>query len=79
MNESSQRRRWNPWQLSLRTLLLVTIGMGTFLGIFGQDIVLAIREYSSAEEYPPLQVPANVKSYDDESNGYFESAETPLH
>jgi hypothetical protein len=78
MNRNPQRRRWVPWQTSLRTLLLVTIGMGTFLGIFGDDIVRAIREYSTPPQYPPLQIPANTKSLEDESNGYFESAETPL-
>jgi hypothetical protein len=81
MNSNSRlRKKWNPWQTSLRTLLLVATGIGTLAGIFGPTVARRIREFNSVPpELQPIDVRVNVRFSGEDSNGYFESAETPLH
>jgi hypothetical protein len=72
------------WQASLRTLLLFTLVTGTIAGLYGPDMVRAVRKWQTAPPQPPpqpasVQVPVWLKvRAEDQSDGYFESAETPL-
>ena len=66
--------------MSLRWLLLGATAVGMLSGIFGPTVLRVIREYNSAPPpLPEIPVQFNTRVHEDESNGYFESAETPLH
>jgi hypothetical protein len=82
MSRKARRRwRWIPWQTSLRTLLVVTLAAGTLGGLVGPDLVRVIRERQTAPAPTPptlTPIPLQVHDYEDLSNGYFESAESPL-
>ena len=68
------------WQTSLRNLLIATVMTGTLAGLFGPAILRTLRAWRPAPPQPPaVPVPAWLpKRQLDESDGYFESAETPL-
>ena len=79
---SRSRGSSRPWiQTSLRGLLVFSLVTGTLLGMFGPQIARQLREWRSRPPPPPpaTTVPAWLElRQQDESNGYFESAETPL-
>lgn len=69
------------WQTSLRTLLIAALATGAVAGLFGPTILQTLRAWRPAPpQPPPVTVPAWLpKRERDESDGYFESAETPLY
>ena len=81
-NSQVTHRRRKLWQTSLRSLFLFMLLTGTMAGLFGPRLVRSLREWNWEAEPqppPPLQVPAWVKlREEDQSDGYYESAETPL-
>jgi len=74
---SRRQRRW--WQFSLRSLLLAVVVVGPILGFLGPPLVRSLREWSPSGDAtkPPASLAPHADHHD--SDGYFESAETPLY
>jgi multidrug efflux pump subunit AcrA (membrane-fusion protein) len=66
-------------QISLRSLLLGGVALGAAAGVFGPGLTRLARTWLAPRAAPPAQVALpEVAPWDEQTTGYFESAETPL-
>jgi hypothetical protein len=74
---SGRKRRW--WQFSLRTLLIGVFVVGPIVGFLGPPLVRSFLQWSPAAAAPNSAASPATPFNEYESDGYYESGETPLY